>query len=148
MKTNFNEFIKEYGGPGRTIGFRYSNPTREYFFSVSFVFNSKLKKQYDMELIEGSIYETIEEILIDLKVEEDAMQLEWISKNKLLFSITMKAYSSLEFTAATIAILNKIKEDFEDDIEIIKDSINVDGPDITNEPIKKQIGFSIGKEKV
>lgn len=142
MKTKFYEFLNEYGGPGRTIGFRYSDPVDEYGFLIYIL--------VDTEYIDAdSLREDIKEILENKKVNEDYFLFDKDSEYGELdvykLEISMKAYSKYELQSLIGVVLDAISEMYSDEIDnerliIVGEQIQVKGPDV-DETKKRKIGF-------
>jgi hypothetical protein len=146
MKTKFKEFLNEYGGPGKTIGFRYSEPTSEYSVSLSFAIN---KNVIDIKDVESLIKTTLDEN----DVEEDSITItESDSSFELVkydLEITMKGYSKYELIAMFNLVLEELTKTFDsNNFMVIQDSINAKGPDIKKEqPISSYRDTKIGFKK-
>ncbi|MCK9477014.1 MAG: hypothetical protein M0R46_13900 [Candidatus Muirbacterium halophilum] len=144
MKTKFYEFLNEYGGPGRTIGFRYSDPVDEYGFLIYIL--------VDTEYIDAdSLREDIKDILVDNKIGEDyfdfTLENDYMQYDVYKLEIGMKGYSKYELQSLIGVVLDAISEMYSDEIDnerliIVGDQLQVKGPDVDIEPTKKsKIGF-------
>jgi len=122
MKTKFNDFLNEYGGPGKATGFRYSNPTLEYKFSVGLVINPILEL--------NDVTKSIQELLDENHVEEDVMKMEHLMGDVYLLIIELKAYSKFEIDSMLNVVLDEIVDMFGEDIEILVETIMIVGDDI------------------
>jgi len=123
MKTQFDKFINEYGGPGRTIGFKYSEPSNKYIFSICAVINPDLDTH--------GLEKEMKKMLKSFKAEEDYLKVKNIGADSYEIKIAMKAYSKYEVLAMAKeffkAVFNKYGKG---NIIFITDSIQLGGIDI------------------
>jgi hypothetical protein len=122
METNFNEFLNEYGGPRKTIGFRYSEPNIDYTFSIVLIINPALKS--------STVKSDIAKIFKEANVEEDWIKLVHEKGDGYKLTIGMKGYSKFELLAMTNVLFKKVHEKFKEDIVFILDSVELTGADI------------------
>lgn len=159
MKIKFKEFLNEYGGRGRAAGFRYSEPTKEYGFSVPILFESNI----DI----NDIRDNIEKILKEENVEEDYFKFEKLSNDEIrsiiinnidendyfnykemffegltsyLLEISMKAYSKYELRSMISIVTNRLSKIYNKEMLILIDRINIKGDDFDG-GMKKVKGF-------
>ncbi len=143
MKTKFEDFLNEYNGPGKAVGFRYSNPTIEYTFSVILSINP----EKNIKVLRRSLYKLLKEF----NVEEDWFHFRKFKNDTYKFEISMKGFSKYELSSMIGKLLKKIKEDFSDDIIINTETIEIKGEDIKEEDEKltpyevTNMGFNINK---
>lgn len=135
MKVNFDEFLNEYGGPGKTVGFRYSDPSIKYEFSIITVLNPELDK--------NEVKQDILKTLKDINAEEDFIKFAHERDDAYKLSIGMTAYSKFEVLSMVKTLFTKIKDQYEEDVIFIPDSTELSGSDI--EPKNKPIGFRAEK---
>jgi hypothetical protein len=142
MKTKFKDFLNEYGGPGRTIGFRYSAPSIEYGVLVPIIINDNV----DVDGLKSDI----KEILDRNNVEEDFFNLEQVEDEQQGYTpyeleIQMKGYSKYELQSMVSVVLDNVAELYEDDLRnedmyILGDRIAVKGADL--DPKSKPLGYT------
>ena len=135
MKVNFDEFLNEYGGPGKTVGFRYSKPSIKYEFSIITVLNPELNK--------NKIKEDILKTLKDIKAEEDFVKFVHEKDDAYKLSIGMTAYSKFEVLSMAKSLFTKIKDQYDENIINIIDSIELTGSDVESKT--RPIGFRTEK---
>lgn len=135
MKVNFDEFLNEYGGPGKTVGFRYSKPSIKYEFSIITVLNPELNK--------NKIKEDILKTLKDIKAEEDFVKFVHEKDDAYKLSIGMTAYSKFEVLSMAKSLFTKIKDQYDENIIFIIDSIELTGSDVESKT--RPIGFRTEK---
>jgi len=140
METKFNKFLNEYGGPGRAVGFRYSEPSIDYKFSINVILNPEIKIK--------TFINFIKKVFTENNVGEDSMTFNHLGKDEYILTIKMKGYSKFELMAMIDLLFKKIKSKFEDDVYFVMESVQLDGSDIyeTEEEQKKPIGFHKSKD--
>lgn len=142
MKTRFKEFLNEYGGPGRTIGFRYSKPTLEYGFKAPLLISDNINID--------ELKNNIQEILKNNNIQEDYYEFDKIKEfsDKTLYGleVSMKAYSKYELNSMIGVILNKLTEIYnnKEDFDILYNNILFKGPDSNQ---VRKIGFLNNNQK-
>lgn len=134
MEIKFDKFLNEYGGPGKAVGFRYSKPTIDYEFSINAVINRK-------KLTPFKVKTTIAKIFKEAKVEEDSINFNHVGADEYKLTINMKGYSKFELLSMTDFLFKKVKDELQEDIKFILDSMNVLGSDLNDTEQQKPIGF-------
>jgi len=129
MKVTFNEFLNEYSGPKKAIGFRYSKPTNEYKLSLKIFVNET----------EEVVNKQIEEILKKNEFEEDDFTLTLIEDGEYDFEINFKLYSGGEIQGAISTFLLGLKNAYPD-FKFDEDSIKIDG-EPESYKAKKVVGY-------
>lgn len=125
MVTAFYDFINEYGGPGRAIGFRYSEPNIDYKFSIHTVINPKIGVK--------KIEKMIKDIFKKYNVGEDKLKFKHVGADQFELSIKIKAYSKYEVLSMINLLFNEVNKEIGDNIIFILDSINIEGKDLNVE---------------
>lgn len=126
MIANFNKFINEYIGPYGTVGFKYSNPTKEYTLDLNLKYTPENKNIID------NILSKYEISYSDLDIERPYSGALQTLKLKFL------TYSELEASSIINSILIDLKKS---DIFFEEESIKIK-PQIQNPFQRKQIkGF-------
>jgi len=136
MEIKFDKFLNEYGGPGKAVGFRYSEPSIDYKFSIHLLINPSLRPII--------VKNGIKKVFKEEKVGEDLITLNHVGKDEHILTIKMKGYSKFELMSMIDLLFKKVKEIFKDDIEFIIESIELFGSDIYEEEPKRQVGFHKG----
>jgi hypothetical protein len=133
MKTKFKEFLNEYGGPGKAVGFKYSEPTSEYAVSVLMAIDDEFIDIDDVHTI-------INQVLDENNAQVDSVTItEFEEKDEYTvykLEIIMKAYSKYELNSMFNLVITKLSEIYEgdDNFIIVDDSLVSEGPDI-KEPV-------------
>lgn len=136
MVTRFDEFLNEYGGPGRAIGFRYSEPNIDYTFSIHTVINPDIGYE--------KIQKTIEDIFKKNNVGEESIEMIHKGGDTYELKIKIKGYSKYEILSMTNLLLNEVHKKVGKDVIFILDSIDLEGKDI--EVKQNPIGFQYSKK--
>ena len=131
MKVTFNEFLNEYGGPNKAIGFRYSKPTNEYKFSLIFV--------VEYGVTEDELNSQIEEILRKNEFEEDSFTLTEIDGGEFEIEMKLKLYSGAEIQGVMQTFLTEMSE-IHNEFGINQESIKIDG-EAPSYTAKKPVGY-------
>ncbi|MCK9415320.1 hypothetical protein M0Q97_01525 [Candidatus Dojkabacteria bacterium] len=133
LNTKFSEFVNEYAGKNKTLGFRYSKP------------NSKFTFAFLVESLYYDVNDIFKDIFDEIKLEEDNFTIKKIDQEENVYFfevvIDLTAYSNLEVIAAFRSI---VKESKNYDIEIILKSFSIfeNGEPIENIfKAKKKIGY-------
>lgn len=141
MKTKLNDFLNEYGGPGRTIGFRYFEPKNKYDINIPIIIDTDM-----IDIL--TLTEDVEQILIDKNIEEDSFEFVEIDDTdeylKYILNIKLTAYSKYEVQSMINTVLDNVVELYKDEVEsekliIIGDKISTSGPDLNDK--SKKIGY-------
>ena len=136
MKTKFDDFLNEYGGPGKTLGFPYSKPNRLYDIKLPLSVSSDI----NMEEMDKNIAS----IMLNKNIEEDNFKLllsdddSWFEGGKeYILNIQMKVYSENEVQSAINVIIDVLVKIYGDKIKVHGDKIVAKG----DVPQKKKLGF-------
>lgn len=141
--------LNEYGGPGKTAGFRYSKPNIEYLFTCNIEIGQKIDSKHAKEYIG--------ELLKELKVNEDWYKLTKSFDNQLVdlmndldvyqLQISLTVYNYLEVESMIDSMVNIIKDDGLSEIFVFDfSSINIDGDDLVDGEVFVK-GFKMKNEK-
>ncbi|NPV13201.1 MAG: hypothetical protein HPY57_15650 [Ignavibacteria bacterium] len=131
MKTEFDKFLNEYGGPGKAIGFRYSEPSINYTFSINVVVNPELKPVF--------VKNIIKDIFKKHNVGEDSISFRHVGADEYKLTIKIKGYSKYEIISMIDLLMKNVNKKLRDDVLFIFDSIDLQGRDI--EVKNRPIGF-------
>ena len=153
IKNKFMKYLKKYeiySGPGKTPGFKYSNPDQTYLITSDML----LMPETNVEEVEEKIDELFGEYNIDVDwwnltlYNKDPLEFEPDEESKDLTIYTLRiqttAYSRFEIGSLIETFSNSLMEAFPE-IEMKETLITVGGADADIEPWQKVKGF-VGDE--